>query len=737
MSFDVEKIYSLLPAFYRIQDINQGKALLTDENRKEIKDLTDKLATLSDQNGNEAKHIRHQIEEKKQGPLKALLSLISDQVAVFEEDLEQLYDDQFIETCAEWAVSYIGNLVGVRGMVNYTDAPFSQRAQVANTLAYRRRKGTAAVLEQLARDVTRWEAASVVEYFQLLATTQYMNHIRPDNASMASLRDWEQLELFNTPFDKIARTIDVRRIETRRGKYNIPNIGIFLWRLRSYQVTKTPAYKLDNRRYRFNGLGIDSAIYNNPESEREISHLAEPINVPMSISRRVLHEYLNTYYGKGKSLFLIVDDEEIEADEIIVCDLSDEGANLWVHMPLNMIAIDPFLGRIALPESIASPPSDHKVTVSYHYGFSADMGGGEYDRTNTFDNFQRIIKVPDDNLPDDSGTIQDAINQLNESGGVVLITNNKYYIESPVIKLAPGVTIEIRAANEKRPILVLEDELKIFGGEHSNLILNGLLVSGGRLRVPMKDSNNNANLLSQLSILHCTLLPGSSQQIDGVPAQPAMPRLIVESRFTETFIDKSIIGGIRAIEGAQVNMTNSILDAKEDTNVAYSGYIDDMVTSPPFETLLAGATLTAENCTVIGKVYAAMFKCISNSIFKSSLEKFDLWPAAVMADRLQDGCVRFSYIPLGSKVPRKYKCHPINTKDKFRVLPLFTSLNYGDAGYCQLATNCAVEIRHGADDEAEMGAFHDLYQPQREANLRARLDEYLHFGMEAGIFYAT
>ena len=43
----------------------------------------------------------------------------------------------------------------------------------------------------------------------------------------------------------------------------------------------------------------------------------------------------------------------------------------------------------------------------------------------------------------------------------------------------------------------------------------------------------------------------------------------------------------------------------------------------------------------------------------------------------------------------------------------------------------------GADDEAEMGAFHDLYQPQRIANLRARLDEYTPAGIDAGIRNAT
>ncbi len=36
-----------------------------------------------------------------------------------------------------------------------------------------------------------------------------------------------------------------------------------------------------------------------------------------------------------------------------------------------------------------------------------------------------------------------------------------------------------------------------------------------------------------------------------------------------------------------------------------------------------------------------------------------------------------------------------------------------------------------------MGVTHELYQPQRETNLRIRLDEYLRYGLEAGFFYAT
>ena len=72
-----------------------------------------------------------------------------------------------------------------------------------------------------------------------------------------------------------------------------------------------------------------------------------------------------------------------------------------------------------------------------------------------------------------------------------------------------------------------------------------------------------------------------------------------------------------------------------------------------------------------------------------------------------------------------------------RIRPAFTSRQYGDAAYCQLATSCTQEIVHGADDEGEMGVFHDLHNPQRLANLEARLNEYVPAGMEAGVIVAS
>jgi len=69
--------------------------------------------------------------------------------------------------------------------------------------------------------------------------------------------------------------------------------------------------------------------------------------------------------------------------------------------------------------------------------------------------------------------------------------------------------------------------------------------------------------------------------------------------------------------------------------------------------------------------------------------------------------------------------------------PCFTSTRYGDPGYAQISLDCPREIRGGAADGSEMGAFHDLYHSQAEENLREVLEEYLPLGLRASIHYVT
>ncbi len=745
MSFDLNRMYELLPAIDRIRDVEQGE------------------------------------------PLKALLKVIAEQVAVIEEDLARSYDDHFIETCTDWVVPYIGDLIRYRALRSEVPGIRSPRAEVANTIGYRRRKGTAVALEQLARDVTGWHA-QVVEFFQRLATTQYMNHLRPDNRSpyLGGLTRniltgdlvrkelerplWEPLEHLNTPFDSLSHTLDVRRIPPRRGRYNIPNIGIFLWRLNSYPLTDAQPFRLDNLRYFFSPLGNDTPLFTRPETQQEFSGLSTRMNVPDPISRRTLNEYLLDYYGDGKSILLKTRAGNIDRAQITVCDLSDTASGAWAHQPLKKIAIDPVLGRIAFPSNPDLPavsPAD--VRVSFHYGFSADMGGGEYDRSATIPAdfvetrdganvaWQIAVSGTATPIPDELvATLAEAVQAWNKRvagtvgivGVIAIMDSGSYDLKGMSDILIPeGSELLIIAAgrpqgthattgqNQRvrgqfnaigcRPDLQGNIQVRGVPATAKNpgkLFLNGLLIEGSLIVT---------DRIQSLSVSHSTLVPGLGFSPEGLAKSPGVPSLRVTSPDPEVRLDvnivinSSIIGGIRVDTGVSTSVINSIVDATSPVGVAFSGADGQS----------AGGTFHVKNSTLIGKVHTTLMELATNTIFFARLASQDKWPGPVLCEQHQAGCLRFSYVPPRSRTPSRYRCQPAIASDATSASPQFSSLHYGEPAYAQLSRRCPPEIFNGADDESEMGAYHDLFEPQRITNLGVRLKEYLRFGLEAGIFF--
>lgn len=675
MSITAKEMYELLPAVYRLRDAERGE------------------------------------------PLRALVSILAEQAALVEQDITDLYDNWFIETCAPWLVPYLGDLLGARGLytlraTNSSQRGLSQRAFVANLLRYRRRKGTASMLEQLARDVTGWDAR-VVEFFELLATTQYLNHPRPQNTRTPDLRNRERLSQLDTPFDTIAHTGDVRHLDNGRGKHNIPNIGIFLWRLQAYPLTQSPAVMADGNPllYRFSPLGCDASLYNAPVPEEEIAHLAEPTNVPEPISRLRLEKYLAAYFGDAASIFLDTTGATLE-----VCNLSDDSVSgTWAHTPRppNTLALDPELGRLAFGTPPATPPR-----VNFHYGFSDRVGGGEYERAASFDTKLNVVA----RVPSQVATLQLGLNAV-QNGGAVEIENSGRYIEPGLtLNVNAGVRVEIRGANETRPTIVLTNnfntpqEFSINGGADAEIVLNGLLFIGGALRVHGK--------FKTLTLRHCTFVPGLSLKANGDPQHVNAPSIVITpspSASPTLVLQDCICGALDLANNVSVVIQDSIVDALDDSNMAF-----------------ASERATILRSTIIGRTRCQVLDLASEVIFS----------ARVQATRRQEGCARFSYVPDKSKTPRRYRCQPdlalqgvkspqAQATIRARVTPTFTSLRYGQAAYAQLSRACAREIFTGAEDGSEMGVFSRLMQPQRAANLRTHLDEFLRFGLEAGVFLVT
>src|SRR5262249_12697453 len=97
------------------------------------------------------------------GPLRELVDRIGVQAAILRRSIDRLWEDQSVESCDDWVVPYTGDLLATN-LVASLDGR-GQRLDVANTIYYRRRKGTLAILEEIATDITGWDARAV-EFFR-------------------------------------------------------------------------------------------------------------------------------------------------------------------------------------------------------------------------------------------------------------------------------------------------------------------------------------------------------------------------------------------------------------------------------------------------------------------------------------------------------------------------------------------------------------------------------------------
>ncbi len=185
--------------------------------------------------------------------LKPFLALVEAAFGHIHENIEDLYHNLFIETADDWVIPYIGDLLGTSYL---SGDPWTLRADVADTIALRRRKGTLGAIELLAYNLTAW-GAHCVELRENMVWNQHLNHQRPDEGGQppyglptvrrgtpirggtVNLRDPATLALLGTPFDPYAHTADVKPPVIGNITYNLPNLAVFLWRLEAYRLSVT------------------------------------------------------------------------------------------------------------------------------------------------------------------------------------------------------------------------------------------------------------------------------------------------------------------------------------------------------------------------------------------------------------------------------------------------------------------------------------------------------------------
>ena len=537
MSTPSLKLYDLLPAAYRVRDAEAGE------------------------------------------PLRALMAIIEEQALALKQNIDELYDDLFIETCAEWVVPYIGDLVGNNAL---HEVIRTRRADVARTLYYRRRKGTLAAIEELARDVTGW-AMHAVEFFEVIEWTQNLNHIRTAAAPAVSaaagqhayptgaldcvgtmhLRNLDVVDRVHTPFDVSSHTADVRALASGSGWHGIRKLGLFAWRLRNYPVEGTTARQAaapNSHGYHFSPLGAPTRMFHKPQAETDEAGVSQEIHIRAPIRRTAFFLRMQDYYGPSSSLHLDVNGA-VDVADILCMNLQN-----WERPPAGRVGVDVVLGRItfAVGEEPAEAP-----TVTYNYGFSGDIGAGPYDRLAPLrpghirdDEPARLLRAPDSAGPlflvgpADHNTLADAVAAWVAAGrpsGTIQIEDSGVYTADVALNLN-GASLAIQAANVRRPTLI--GNITASGGTGAErLLLSGLLISGG-----LSVTGN----IDRIEIAGCTLVPGIGVDENGNPIDPGAPSILIgpANENLDLMLDSTVTGAIRMpSESGTLTLRNSIVDA--------------------------------------------------------------------------------------------------------------------------------------------------------------------------------
>lgn len=416
-------------------------------------------------------------EGRPKDQLKNYLSLVEAAYGTIHENIEALYDDLFIETCDDWVIPYIGDLLGTSHL---SGDPWTLRADVADTIALRRRKGTLASIERLTYDLTRW-GVHCVELRENMVWNQHLNHQRPDaggdpplsqssvtrftppRGGTVPVRDPAMLSLLNSPFDPFGHVADLKPPIFGAIRHNLPNLAIFLWRLEDYRVKATKPVWRGRRtiggvrivRFDVHPLGRPVQLFNTYQfdPEREPPVLTEIDRTPGPIPRPRLTEGHEA--GRPESYVAV---ETYDPDNFELDKLEFKDVGLQLHLPLpefkdaewpeavparwkirganlcawekgvlpaiksGEIIIDPEIGRILIGVNSIKKANALKeeMLVTYTYGAVGQVGAHPGPRPSLFQHDGSVnIKTVD--FHKNASGLKEALDNIHQATGPTVI----------------------------------------------------------------------------------------------------------------------------------------------------------------------------------------------------------------------------------------------------------------------------------------------------------------------------
>ncbi len=368
---------------------------------------------------------RYTDQDVGRGALEALLQVIEQPYLQLQGNMDDLYRDWFVATCAHWVLPYLGDTLDVDAIDPQLFEATDQRSRIGQTFAYRRHKGIAPVVGRVLADTTNWPALTV-QPFEAIGWNQNVRHVRPGKGGTISVEDDVKLLSSGTPFDTLTHTVGISSTQpaaTGSGSgpsstglsssgpsslgpgpwagvanpFGLGTLAIYFWRLKPWSLFGVDARKVYEgpliTGYTFNPLGVDSPLFLAEGDLPPIAESLQPTDLPIAISRGWLALWVQAAGfdpddGRIRRPFTAPQPqrvariciqpstgcklEPVPVQRWIVSDLTDWRPPALPASGPPWVAIDPELGRLAFAAGV----SPGRVLVDFTYARLGDVGAG-------------------------------------------------------------------------------------------------------------------------------------------------------------------------------------------------------------------------------------------------------------------------------------------------------------------------------------------------------------------------
>ena len=656
--------------------------------------------------------------------LAALLAAVDEQRAELAADIDELWDDFFVESCADWAVPYVAALVGL--------GPDAERREVAYAIALRRRKGTPAALEDFVEVLSGWRARAV-EGWQVTTWAQLLDHPGSPRPAALDLRRLAR-DRVGTPFERITRTV------APGGRSSPRTVTAFAWpwQIRSYRMTR--AVSIGNRRYALHPFGVEAPLYVRPRarplagdgaSGDGAAHRGDELDVPARATYRLLEALAvpstgEVAYGERWKLGAEhpVAGKPGETPPLVSLTAGNDpvpwSAIRFGSVPAgnpppaapgaSEVVVDIVRGHVLLGSNYSAG-----VRAFWHRPVSGAIGALAAEPRS--DPGARVVVTVDpskDVAATRRKTLEDAIT-LAESLSANL---------DPAESTPDRPDVEIRLETSERisaptvtPFAPRLPRWRIVAPTFATPVVNGDLaldLTGASLSLEGFLLNGNLRLGKGLRSVRLDAL--TMNPVDG-----AMLFVHEDAWMLALEARRSILAPIRAeLAAAPIRLTDCIVDGagKRQHGCGAPSAAQALRAAIAKRTRFAPA-VRAERVTFVGRVAVERIDA-ADCLFVHGLE----------ALQHQEGCLRHCYLGPPEPTPS----HPQTYRCLTYPPPAFVSEGFEAGGYYALELDHPLAV--AASDGGEIGAYNHARRSQKLSRLNARIHEFVPLGLRSEVALA-